>query len=210
MNPIHRNKKIFTAILALLGCFALIAQLILAIDNRTTTISEAIVRFFSYFTILTNLLVAGYCILLFLPGFSRLKRFIQRPGTITALTVYITVVGITYQFLLRHIWEPQGLQRVVDELLHSIIPLLVVVYWVLYEDKRQLKWRFMLFWLVYPLIYAIYLVIYGHFSGFYPYPFVDVNKLGYPTVMANSVGLFVAFFFFSGALIGIGKLTVKR
>jgi hypothetical protein len=210
MNSLHTNQKIFSAILAVLGCFALIAQLILAIDNRTTPVSEAIVRFFSYFTILTNLLVAGYCTILLLPGNSRLKQFTQRPATITALTVYITVVGITYQFLLRHIWDPQGLQRVVDELLHSVIPLLFVVYWVLYENKRQLKWRFMLFWLVYPIIYAIYTVIHGYFSGFYPYPFVDVNKLGYATVMTNSLGLLVAFFFFSGALIGIGKLIVKR
>jgi len=210
MNTSDRNRKIFAATGALLTWFAIIAQLALAIENRTTSVGEAVVRFFSYFTILSNLLVALYCTFQLLPGNTGLHRLFRRPGTISAITAYITVVGIVYQLLLRHIWEPHGLQKVVDELLHSVIPLLFVIYWVIYEDKRQLKWRFMLYWLIYPIVYAIYTVAHGYFSGFYPYPFVDVNKLGYAVVMGNAFGLFIAFFFFSGALIGIGKLIVKR
>jgi hypothetical protein len=210
MNTPGTNRTLFTTAGAFIAWFALIAQLFFSIENRTTSVTEAIIRFISYFTILTNLLVALYFTTLLLPGTPRLKRFFQRPGALTAIAVYITVVGIVYQVLLRHSWSPQGFQLVVDELLHSVIPVLVLLYWVLYEDRRKLKWRFMLLWLAYPLAYAIYTVIRGYFSGFYPYPFIDLNQLSYQHVLTNTLGLFVVFFFFSGAFIGIGKLMVKR
>jgi hypothetical protein len=210
MNTPESNRRLFTTAGALIAWFALIAQLFLALENRTTSVTEAVIRFISYFTILTNLLVALYFTALLLPRAPRLKRFFQLPGMMTAIAVYITVVGIVYQVMLRHIWSPQGLQLVVDELLHSVIPVLFLVYWVLYENRRQLKWRFMLLWLAYPFTYAVYTVVRGYFSDFYPYPFIDLNELDFQHVLTNALGLFVVFFFFSGAFIGIGKLMVKR
>src|SRR5436190_2122955 len=43
-----------------LGWFAIIGQFFLAIENRQTDVTEAVIRFFSYFTVLTNLLVVLY------------------------------------------------------------------------------------------------------------------------------------------------------
>lgn len=203
------NNKIFSAAGALITWFALIAQLYLAIENRTTSLTESIIRYISYFTILTNLLVALYFTATLLPD-SRFRRFFQRPGVLTAITVYICVVGLVYQLFLRPIWDPQGLQRVVDELLHSVIPVLFLVYWILFEKKETLRWRFMLTWLLYPLLYSLYTVIRGYFSGFYPYPFIDVSKLGYQQALMNAFGILVIFFFFSGAFIGIARLAIKR
>jgi hypothetical protein len=183
------NNKIFSAIGALITWFALIAQLFLAIGNRSTSIAEAVMRYFGYFTILTNLIVAVYFTAMLLPD-SRLRRFFRQTGVLTAITVYICVVGLVYQLFLRHIWDPQGLQRLVDELLHSAIPVLFLVYWILYEKKETLRWRFMLTWLI--------------------YPFIDISKLGYQHALTNAFGLMIIFFFFSGAFIGIARLTIKR
>ncbi|MFZ5976285.1 MULTISPECIES: Pr6Pr family membrane protein [unclassified Hydrotalea] len=33
-------------------------------------------------------------------------------------------------------------------------------------------------WLIYPLLYLVYILIRGSFSGFYPYPFVNVLQIG--------------------------------
>src|SRR5690606_28643146 len=122
----------------------------------------------------------------------RQKRVI-RPGTLTALTIYIIVVGLVYQFVLRQIWEPTGLQKVADEFLHSVIPLLTVFYWVAYENKMGLSFRQIPKWLIYPTIYLIFIILRGYISGFYPYPFIDVSILEPQTVMINVITLIAIF-----------------
>ena len=115
-------------LVAVLVWFSVIAQFYLIIQNRAAPIPETIIRFFSYFTILTNTLVAVY----FTTQAVQANK-LTKPGTLTAITVYITIVGAVYQVLLRHIWDPTGLQRLVDELLHTINPVLVILCWYFYE-----------------------------------------------------------------------------
>ncbi|WP_442896953.1 Pr6Pr family membrane protein [Epilithonimonas sp.] len=69
---------------------------------------ESTIRFFSYFMILTN----------------------------SILAIYIIIVGLVYQILLRNTWSPTGLQIIVGELLDSINPGLAIIYWFLYEDNK--------------------------------------------------------------------------
>ena len=52
------TKRIYIIVVAVIGWFALISQLYLIIENRIASVPETIVRYFSYFTILTNILVA--------------------------------------------------------------------------------------------------------------------------------------------------------
>ena len=134
-------KYKLAAFFALIGWFAIITQYILMIETRETTILETTIKFFSFFTILTNSLVAIYftCIVIYK---NKMLVLIAKPGTLTALTVYILIVGLVYQFALRHLWNPTGLQRVVDELLHSVIPILVLIFWYLYETKQSIKYAY--------------------------------------------------------------------
>jgi hypothetical protein len=81
------------------------------------------------------------------------------------------------------------MQRLVDELLHSVIPILVILFWYLYEPKKSLKYNLSIKWLSYPLIYFIYILLRGNQSGFYPYPFVDVSVLGFAAVIQNALFL---------------------
>lgn len=197
-------KKLLTLIFGLLGWFAVIVQFILMIDNRVASIFETAIRFFSFFTILTNILVATYFTLIYLNNKQRLI-VTRKPGTLTAITVYITVVGLVYQVVLRPYWKPEGLQMVVNELLHTLIPVLVILYWYLYENKYSIKYGAILKWLIYPLIYLTFILLRGYLSGFYPYPFVDVLKLGLPKVLLNSFVLLVIFAGLSAFFIRAGK-----
>ncbi len=90
-----------------------------------------------------------------------------RPGTLTALTTFILIVGVVYQVVLRQTWSPVGLQRLVDELLHTVIPPLVLLYWVLFAGRREASWRACGPWLLYPLAYLALVLIRGAWSGFY-------------------------------------------
>ncbi len=203
------KKTLFNTLMALTGLFAVSAQYILMMENRATSFSETTIRFFSYFTILTNLLVALYFTGKSIPATKKMT-FINKPGLLTSLTVYITVVGLIYQLLLRHLWNPEGLQRIVDELLHSVIPLLTIFYWYFYESKLSLKFKQIANWIVYPLVYLLYILVRGNSSGFYPYPFVDVSKLGLQKVIINAGYLLLFFMVLSAAGIFIGKKLTNQ
>ena len=203
-------KKLFTLLLLLLGWFAVITQLKLMVDNRVTALPETLIRFFSFFTILTNIIVATYYSLEFFKVERRWFNSRNKAEILTAVTVYITVVGLVYQILLRHIWNPTGMQRLVDELLHSIIPLLVIIYWIIYENKTVLKWKMIPRWLIYPMVYLVYIILRGHLSGFYPYPFVDVATHGLQQVLINSFFMTLLFLVLSLVLVFVGKRIHSR
>ncbi|MBC5834273.1 hypothetical protein G6N05_08200 [Flavobacterium sp. F372] len=193
----------------LIGWLAIIGQFILMIQNRQADIQETIIRFFSFFTILTNILVALY----FTSRISISKNTslsrLTNSGNLTALTAFILVVGLVYQFILRGTWQPTGLQRIIDELLHSAIPLFVFLYWLKFANKTDLIFKNIKIWLWYPIGYFLYVIIRGHFSNFYPYPFVNVIEIGYSQVFINALIISLFFLFIMWVLILIGNKTRK-
>ena len=136
----------------LLGWFAVITQFILIILYRQTSIIETIIRFFSFFTILTNLLVTLFFTVRIFDFSGKIVSIFNKKETVTSITTFILIVGIVYQIVLRGIWNPEGMQLIVDELLHSIIPLFVLFYWVLFSVKEKNLFKNAIVWLIYPLI----------------------------------------------------------
>jgi hypothetical protein len=204
-----QSARIMAVIGAAMGWLAVITQLYLMISNRVVSIPETILRFFSFFTIDTNILVALCFTFIFLRGNSGLSRFFTKATTITAITIYITIVGIVYNVILRSIWQPEGLQKVIDELLHSVIPALFILFWLIFVPIEQLKWKNAFPWLIYPIVYMTYAIIHGAITKFYPYPFVNVDELGYNRALLNAGGVLLIIFFLSLALIAAGKLMKK-
>ena len=204
-----QSTRIIALLGALIGWFAIIAQLYLMLTNRVVAVPETLLRFFAFFTIVTNIIVALCFTFIFLGNKYRLGRFFSKPGTVTAITVYITIVGIVYNVILRGIWDPQGMQKLVDELLHSVIPLLFLMFWFIFVPIEQLKWKNAFSWLLYPVIYMAYALIHGAITRFYPYPFVDVNELGYSKALLNAGGVLLIIFLLSLALIATGKVMKK-
>ena len=203
--PVNQTKRFVQISIAAIAWFAVILQLYLQIVNRKTEVSEAIIRFFSYFTILTNIMVA-VCFSSLSWQQGKAFRFFNKPGVTTAVTVYIVIVGLVYNLILRSLWAPEGLQLLVDNLLHSVTPLLTLIYWFVYTSTKEINWKEPVAWMLYPLFYLIYVMIRGSFSDFYPYFFIDVSKLGYSTAFTNAVYVTLAFLFVSYLLIGLGKL----
>ena len=195
-----------------IGVIALLSvciQFYLMIENRVASISETIIRFFSFFTILTNLIVGVYFTILYFSHKKYNTSLFQKPEILTAVTVYITIVGLVYQVVLRQVWEPKGLQKIIDESLHSVIPLIVIVFWYFYENKKWIQYKSCIQWLIYPMIYLIYILIRGNFSNFYPYPFINVSNLGFQKVMVNSVILLLLFSLIAVMFVKIGRVINK-
>ncbi len=188
-----------------LGWFAVIAQFYLILENRKTNALETTIRFFSFFTILTNIWAASF---LTVKVFGqKKKRFGPFPikGSLTALTTFILIVGLVYQIVLRPLWEPTGLQWVVDELLHTVIPLFMLAYWFLYATTDDFNIRKTTIWLLYPIIYIILILIRGNFSKFYPYPFLNIPEIGMESVLINILSILVLAIFIMAFLVFIGK-----
>lgn len=201
--------KFFISAGMLLAWFAVILQFYLILVNRAASVPETIIRFFSFYTILTNMLVA-ICFTLLLFQKSKWYTFFSSPKTLTAITVYIVIVGAVYNLVLRNIWQPQGMQLLVDELLHSVDPVLFLLFWIFFVNKSELKWKNVFPWLIYPLVYLIYILIRGSFANWYPYPFVDVIQLGYSKVLINSVLLSITFIAVSLVFIAMSKFGNKK
>ncbi|RXK61923.1 hypothetical protein ESA94_02620 [Lacibacter luteus] len=198
------GQRITQIVIALVAWFAILLQLYLQIINRTTGVAEAVIRFFSYFTILTNIIVA-VCFTSLALQKGKAFRFFNNPGVLTAVTVYIFIVGLIYNLVLRSLWNPQGLQLLADNLLHSATPALALLYWLFFANTKQVSWKSTTSWLIYPLLYLIYVIIRGAFSNFYPYFFIDVSKLGYSKAFVNAFYVTVCFLLVSLLLLWVGK-----
>jgi len=198
--------RAYITIGAVLAWFAVVLQLYLIIENRIRTIFDTIIQFFSYFTILTNILGAICFTVLLLQSASARTNFFARPKVLTAITVYITIVGLVYNLILSKLWNPEGMQLIADELLHSVNPIVFVLFWFIFVPKKALQWRDAFPWLIYPFVYCLYILIRGALSGLYPYPFIDVNNLGYNNALINTGFLFLAFLLISLLFVAIGKI----
>jgi len=192
------------AVCATAGWLALLLQFPLTIATSRTngmSVLGAVSTYFSYFTILTNLIVALALTASLWGSKSRLGRFFSRPAVIAGTTIYIAFVGLVYSLLLRSQWDPEGLQKIADIILHDVVPVMYVGYWIFLAPKAELRWQSVITWLIYPLAYLVFVVIRGALSGRYPYPFIDAGRIGYTRALLHSLGLLAAF-------IGIGLLMV--
>lgn len=199
-----QTRQVFIVAGMLLAWLALVLQLYLILLNRKTSVPETLIRYFTFYTILTNIMVA-LCYTSLLRSKNGPLPFFSRPSVLAATAVYIFVVGAVYNTILRFLWQPQGVQFITDELLHTINPLLYVIFWLLFAPKQALTWRSVLPWLWYPLIYLMIILFRGQSAGYYPYPFVDVGALGFGKVIANCVILFIIFLALSLFTIAIAR-----
>ena len=209
-KTVAKYHSLFIVFIAMSVWLAVGLQLYFALSHRLTSLSEAVVRFFSYFTIQTNILVGICFTFLSLMPKSKWGQFFKSTKTITAITLYILIVGLVYNFILRFQWQPQGLAKVADELLHSLNPLLMLLYWLFFANKKELEFKFIFSWLIFPALYLIYTLIRGHFFHFYPYPFMDINVLGLHAVMLNSIFMLIAFLAVGFVLTSVGKISNKN
>ncbi|MHB2249608.1 Pr6Pr family membrane protein [Pseudomonas fitomaticsae] len=211
MNAVLRRRLITSA--AVLGWAGLGIQLYLIFFARLSvgaSLLGGLVSFFSYFTVLTNTLVAVVLTCAVTDRESAARRWFLQPWVSSGIAVSIAVVGLAYSILLRHLWHPQGWQFIADELLHDVIPLLFLAYWWLCVPKGTLRLKHLPLWLIYPLVYFAYALLRGHLLGAYAYPFIDVALLGYPQVFVNAGGILLGFVLMALLVIGIDRWQGRR
>ncbi len=205
-----KTKRMAIAALAAVGWFALGLRYIILITVVSPELAspEVLVRYVSYFTIQANCLAA-----LVLTAFAikaGRDEWLVHPFVRSAVAVYVAAVLLVYTAVLRTLWTTTGLQFLADLLLHYVMPVGYLLFWLFLVRKAGLRWYDPLLWLIYPLFYLAFVVIRGKWSGFYPYPFIDVGALGYSRAVVNTGAIMLVFVGLGALVVVIGRLSANR
>lgn len=195
------SNRALARALAIVGWIGLLLQLYLSIRTQLLQGRSAafgVLMYLGYFTILTN----GLCTLL--ATAYALGRPL-RPAVMTSAALSILMVGSLYFLLLRDQWNPQGLQMLVNVLMHYLVPPAFAWWWWRVVPSDSLQWHDVGKLLAYPLAYLVYLGLRGELTGLYPYFFIDVARIGYPAALSNAAGVSAVF-----ALSGLSLVAMKR
>jgi hypothetical protein len=152
--------------------------------TQFTSVGARIVNVFCYFTVQSNLLVGITTLLLAIR--------LDRPSTVFRGFRLSGLVAITVTFLIFHLilagdQQLTGAAATADTILHTIVPILAVLGWVVFGPRTQVTWRVVLVSLAFPLWWIALALVRGPIVDFYAYPFIDVRVLGYPRVFVNLV-----------------------
>ena len=203
--------RLYRAVFACVGWFALGLQYWLTISrDPQMSAGELTLNFFSFFTILSNILVALALTAPVVAPNSRLGRWGASEGVRAAVAMYIVVVGVVYHFLLAATWNPQGWSLLANNLLHYVMPIAFVIDWLAFTPKGRLRWVDPVKWLVPVLIYGGWTLAHGWLSGWWPYWFVDADTLGLGTVTIHFAGLLVFFLIVGLIVVAIDRTFGRR
>ena len=203
--------KLFRLIAGLTGVYALGLQYwVIGYNKSGQPLITWTINFFSFFTILVNTLAALAMLWPVLVPGSRVGKFLARPSTRAMITVYIVVVAGVYHFVLSPTIHNKGMELIADSLLHYATPAFFVVDWFLCVPKGGLRWKSALAALVFPSVYIVWTLAHGEATGWYPYPFANVRKLGLETALTNAGGLMVLFFVLGLVMVTLDGFLSRR
>lgn len=158
---IAKRARIAIGAAALLGALALALQLLLTVrqvHQRGGGVPAAVWLYLDDFTVLTDVLLTVVLAIAARGPRGRPGRALTQPASLTAIAASSLIVGLVYHLVLCSSWHPTGWQRLADELLHVVMPVLA--------------------WLLYPLGYLGYAWARGGVDGHYPYPVLNLARLG--------------------------------
>ena len=172
-------------------------------DAEVLPLATRLLRLISYFTIQSNIAVAiAAGILMRRPDADGQGFRVLRLDAVIA----ITVTGVIHFFLLRPLLQLEGADAAADLLLHVIVPVLAFLGWLLFGPRPRIAGRTIGLALIWPVLWLGYTLLLGEINGWYPYPFIDVNELGYPRTLLNAAGVTLLFL----ALFGLAALVDRK
>lgn len=201
-------KFIYRLILVILGLYGLYLNLF--------SLNANIWEMLHYFTILSNILVIGFFILLLIKH-TKNKDYPKLKG---AITMAITVTFLIFHFMLRPTMfdmtnSSYSLYSPANLLMHYIIPIMTIFDWLLFDTKGRYSKYDPLFWLIIPFTYFIIMTINGlcgytfKAGGHYPYFFMDWDKLGIKVLLYVLI-IIIAFTILGYIYYGIDQLLKKK
>jgi hypothetical protein len=140
------------------------------------------------------------------------------PGAITgAALLYVIMASLTHHILLADApprfsmtGDAAGtswLEPFAAHTLHTVLPVAAVLDWLLLSPPARTRLRQAATWLLYPLAYLAFTLARGELlpgsPARYLYPFLDVARHGYRSVLANALLLGLAFYALAVLLVAL-------
>ena len=133
------------------------------------------IEYFSYFTILSNIVVAvGTGLFAANPD----RRELWVGALRIAGIVMIAITGIVYHLLLAADNDPVGIAFVTDMGLHTVVPLVTVLGWIVVGPHRRFGPHILARAMVIPIAWLAYALVREAIVGEGLYPFMDVGEQG--------------------------------
>jgi hypothetical protein len=95
-------------------------------------------------------------------------------------------------------------------MLHTAVPLLGVLGWLLFGPRGLISWRTVALAFVFPVGWVVFTMIRGAAIHWYPYPFINVDDLGYARVAVSVVMVAVIFLGLAAAALAFDRAMVRR
>jgi len=183
MDPKYR---IIAGLIGTLAVLALVAHI--ALRSSRSGLVSALWWSGGYFTILTAGLTAASFLLIAWTG-RRLPY-----GWMGMLTMSMIMVALVYHVMLAHLFSPQGVRGWTNQAFHTFLPAAILWFWLMEVTRNGPRVTARpLTWIIWPMGYGVYVLVRGAFTGWYPYPFLNVARLGWDGVLPNLAGILAAF-----------------
>ena len=196
---------------------ALIAWVVISIRfvdmliiGEYSSIAETLFVYFGYFTVWANILIALAFTAPLLNPDKKLANFFMRPAVRAALATYIFMVSVVYHMLIVPYWNPQGFTWLTATGLNTVMPILYIIDWLFFAEKRPIFYKHLPYWLIFPAVYGVTSIIRGLLTNVYPYPFLNVAELGIGNVLFNMFGLVAVFAVVGPIFITVANLIPDR
>jgi hypothetical protein len=195
---------------AMAGVVALVIGLGLVVQfnaslSRVGAWPETLWIMLRYFTVIANLLTA-----IVLAGAALGRSGFASPARLGGVTVAMMLVGIVYALLLRGMLELSGGDKLADQLLHVVAPILVPLFWLLFAPKGGLRRADPLWWTLLPAVYFAYAFARAAWEGVYAYPFMNIGRLGWHPVVVTALVMAAGFIAAGFALLWLDRRLSRR
>jgi hypothetical protein len=204
-------KKNYRIMCALIAWVVLSLRFIdMLIIGEYSSIAETLFVYLGYFTVWANVLIAlAFTVPLLNPD-RKLADFFMRPAVRAALATYIFMTSAVYHMLIVPYWNPQGFTWLTATGLNTVMPILYIIDWLFFAEKRPIFYKHLPYWLIFPAVYGVTSIIRGLLTNVYPYPFLNVAELGIGDVLFNMFGLVAVFAVVGPIFIKVAHLISDR
>ena len=195
--------RALAGVLAVAVAATISTRLAITMRDFDDDLPGAVWNIYRFFTVWTNTLVGIVAGWIALGG--------RSPVWVTAgLALAIAIVGGVYHAVLAQLVSYEGVAWVVDQMVHTVVPLAFIALWAFGLPKRGLRIGHIGTWLAYPMVYCVYAIARGATDGIYPYPFLNVAELGAAGVAVNVVGLICVFAVGGLIILGLARVLPNR
>jgi hypothetical protein len=166
------------------------------------------INLFSYFTTQSNLIAAATYLIAVYALLRRKELGAWFSYLRGGATLYMTITGIVYTLLLHQYVEANDWQ---NSILHQFGPLFILGWWLIWPSRHTISAKGALWWLVFPVAWIIYTLTRAAHTGWYPYPFLNPDKVGgHGTVALYVLGISIGFVIVSQCMAWLSRLRAKN